>query len=277
MNDGNAMSNAALEFKLRDCWPLKERRITSKVKRKYTSGFDAVMADYIVYFTARPEAMNPAAVLVPEWLLEKTCEGAQIELAGQSLLLGRHKLDFAGKISSLKPAKEMDHENINENILRLQANIKLFGRDSLAKELIPGCSTPKMFLAQAEELLIENEPDLQKLSRFIGVGEGLTPSFDDLLCGMLIADRLSGLKQINFPQSFFADIPHKTTAQATQQIHFADLGYLNLECEKFVIDFVSQKVKASQILKVMRMGHSSGTDILCGVWLYFAKKVKLKK
>jgi hypothetical protein len=220
--------------------------------------------------------MNPAAVLVPESVIANITEDAPVELDGQSLLLGRHKLDFAGELPSLKPARELNHERIQENLLSLQANIKLFGRNSLAKELIPGCSSGEMVLAEAEELLLENEPDLQKLSRFIGVGEGLTPTFDDLLCGMLLADRLSGLRQMNFPESFFAEIPQKTTAQAAQQIRFADQGFLNPECERFVIDFVSQKIKASQILKVTHMGHSSGTDILCGVWLYFAKKVKLK-
>jgi hypothetical protein len=70
-------------------------------------------------------------------------------------------------------------------------------------------------------------------------------------------------------------LERKTTRQSVQQLRFAADGFMNIKFENFINVFETKKIKSSIILKLLNTGHFSGTDILSGVWFYYAKKLRI--
>mgnify|MGYP003831299705 FL=1 len=110
--------------------------------------------------------------------------------------------------------------------------------------------------------------------RFVGAGEGLTPAFDDFLSGMLLADRWVGANQIAVPENFARMAADKTTVQALQQLLFAVDGRMSLRFETFLHRLLLEEIRTADVIKIMNYGHSSGTDILCGIWHYLSSFIK---
>ncbi len=125
------------------------------------------------------------------------------------------------------------------------------------------------------------------LSKFIGLGVGFTPSGDDLICGWLLADKLCALSRQTLtrqtdplePQRFTAD--HKMTL-LKEASRTNDAGRtliwmaLHGRFPAFLLDAVNGLSKAenkAEMFKVISIavghGHSSGTDALVGLLLYY--------
>ena len=103
------------------------------------------------------------------------------------------------------------------------------------------------------------------LCRLIGLGLGLTPSGDDFLCGVLAGLHLCGLLSHPFYPALSSQI----------QVHLTDTNDISaafLHCAlqgqfSLAVNRLPSMISASQILSVFReIGHSSGTDTLCGIY-----------
>lgn len=257
------------EFRRREAWFSEiSLPVETCVAKCYENGFDARAGQWIIYFTSDMARMNPLSVLVPEEAIEAALEGDRVYLDERKLQIG-HKAYQAGiPIENLQRSGQLDSVVLQQNQQRLLSNIKLFGRHSVVKDLVSGCKTQQNILSPVERLIVDFPPDLNLLKSWVGAGEGLTPSFDDFLAGMLLADRRSGRNCLEIPADFFAEIAGKTTAQSLQQLCFAAEGYLNLQTEVLVDKLMSCSVSSAEIVRVMHQGHSSGTDILCGIWYF---------
>jgi hypothetical protein len=143
--------------------------------------------------------------------------------------------------------------------------------------MVLGVATRENILHEALPFLNKSHIDLSKILKFIGVGDGLTPSFDDLLAGMLLCDNILKQKQMRVPAQFFDEIKNLTTRQSLQQLSFASHGKLNIGFECFVQELLCQPVRSAKIVRLMNHGNTSGSDILCGIWLYLQKQVILNK
>ena len=262
-------------------WPCFTRRtdfagadaepLLMNVCQKYASGFDARCGERLFFFTAERASLHPLAVLIPASVIDMVAGDTKILLSCGCLKF----IDTNGQNRSLnesEPVEVLPFSNlqpgglIRNNLLLLLSNLKLFGRRSIVLELILGCNTEKNILSAAESTVLATNPDLQLLARFVGAGEGLTPAFDDFLSGMLLADRFASLDQIRVPDDFLALASKKTTVQALQQLTFAARGRLSLRFEAFVAALLQRPIKSAEVVKMLHYGHSSGTDLLCGIW-----------
>jgi hypothetical protein len=50
---------------------------------------------------------------------------------------------------------------------------------------------------------------------------------------------------------------------------------MNLGFEKFMILLPVKKMKSAEISVILNYGHTSGADILSGVWFYLTNKVRI--
>jgi hypothetical protein len=77
------------------------------------------------------------------------------------------------------------------------------------------------------------------------------------------------------PADFVQGINIKTTIQSCQQLKCALKGKMNLGFEKFMILLPVKKMKSAEISVILNYGHTSGADILSGVWFYLTNKVRI--
>ncbi|MFZ5949952.1 MAG: DUF2877 domain-containing protein, partial [Candidatus Rifleibacteriota bacterium] len=259
-------------FARRSCWPLEyARSFSGTISNCYHHGFDVIAVDSIVFFTSDYLRMNPLSILIAEPLISRAQPGLLVTIEEKSLVIGQSALIAVDDIVDPKMPLSLNDGILRQNLQRLHSNIKLFGRSSEVKDLVLGCNTRQNLLSGAEALLVESNLSLEKLQSFLGAGEGLTPSFDDFLAGMLLADRMLRLDRLSIPANFFSVAAAKTTRQSLQQLVFAAAGHLNLGIEQLCAALGHEEVSSSRILRVMQYGHSSGTDILCGVWWHLER------
>ncbi|MEW6709112.1 MAG: DUF2877 domain-containing protein [Candidatus Riflebacteria bacterium] len=261
-----------LTFARRACWPKEHSRyFQAGISNCYLNGFDVITPDSIVFFTFDAQRLNPLSILISESVISNAWPGLPVKLEEKKLVLGNVELNATREIADPQILLNHNENILRQNLQRLHSNIKLFGRSSEVKDLVLGCNNRQNLLSGAEALLVESNVSLEKLKGLLGAGEGLTPSFDDFLAGMLLADRMLKFNLMPIPRDFFAIAAGKTTRQSLQQLVFAASGRLNLAFEEFCAGLCMKEMSSATILKVMHYGHSSGTDILCGIWWYIER------
>ena len=115
------------------------------------------------------------------------------------------------------------------------------------------------------------------LCRLIGLGIGLTPSGDDFLCGFLAGLRMSSAVSSHVPAAesdSFRQILEKkicshldrTNEISAAFLHCAALGQFSAPVHLLR----NSKITAEQIYQAFSgIGHSSGIDTLCGIYVSF--------
>ena len=107
-----------------------------------------------------------------------------------------------------------------------------------------------------------------KLCSLIGLGTGLTPSGDDFLCGMLAGLHIQGLADSDFALKLRENITKNLSR--TNEISQAFLqcaldGQFNL-----AVNELWNNPEKEQISEMFHsIGHSSGMDMLCGIYFLF--------
>lgn len=261
-----------------DFGPGLKSSMQMRVSAIFSSGFDARNADCLMFFTSDTQSLHPLSLLVPASVVDLVFQDCLISLSEGSLSFAaangrRYDLVETDPVKVPDACSIADLKLIQENLKMLIASLKLFGRRSIILDLVLGCNTEKNILSGAETIIFAANPDLNSLAGFIGAGEGLTPAFDDFLTGMLFVDRFTLINRINMPDDFFANISRRTTVQSLQQLGFAANGKLSLRFESFIGEFMSRNLKSADIVKIINCGHSSGTDILCGIWHYLDQTI----
>lgn len=132
----------------------------------------------------------------------------------------------------------------------------------------------------------EKEDKINELSKkIIGFGTGLTPSMDDFLSGLMIANLyVSYLLNLDMELAYrinkeiVKDIDNMTTRVSEEMLKSSARGQGNQDVRdlmEFIIG-ISKGAEIKDIMtKVIDFGHSSGTDILCG--LYVGLSIKLNE
>lgn len=260
-------------FWQRRCWAdFAGAGFSGRVEQVFQNGFAAESANSSVYFTQTLDRCHPLSIYIAAEDWPEVRGDSRVSLADENLQIGSRRYRRSWISDEAVAACLRDDALLQQNLLKLKSNIRLFGRSSPVKDLLFGCKTRVNLLDGCEQLLTRFPPDLGKLENLLGVGEGLTPSFDDLLCGMLLADRRLGYHQITVPHGFFAAAAEKTTRQSVQQLEFAASGYLNIGLERIVAAMSCRELRSAEIVAALNYGHSSGTDILCGICMYFLGK-----
>lgn len=253
-----------------------ELPVETRISHKFSSSFDAEVPGGILHFTANQPAMTPLSVLLPQKLVDEAQEGWHVSFQGERLNVGPYNLLATPLLERVNRPAQIDRALLQRNLRQLYRNLELFGRSSPVLDMVLQRSNrPPDCLCGATELLAAGESDLEKFAGYFGVGEGLTPSFDDFLAAMLMVDRFYGFNRLVYSEYLYERAITRTTRQAVQQYRFAANGHSSRQFEQFAADMTQQLVSAAELLKLMGCGHSSGTDILCGIWYYFSHRVRI--
>lgn len=114
--------------------------------------------------------------------------------------------------------------------------------------------------------------------KIIGFGPGLTPSMDDFLSGMMIANiYVSYFLSLNLENAYLLnheivkDIENMTTRVSEEMLKLSSLGQANEDIRNLMTALIGidkeNKGLDRLLTKVISFGHSSGTDILCGIYV----------
>lgn len=114
-------------------------------------------------------------------------------------------------------------------------------------------------------------------NKIIGFGSGLTPSMDDFICGIMVSniyltyflDLYMDLGyKINY--EIVKNIDNKTTKISEEMLKWASKAKVSQDIRELLVSLISTEDKkgiVKKISKVADFGHSSGTDILCGIYI----------
>lgn len=136
----------------------------------------------------------------------------------------------------------------------------------------------QMFLDKLTLLdsMVDESTFVAMVNSLIGFGEGLTPSGDDLLCGMLSVfhylSHNSSIQQIK-SQTINQVRLHasKTTMISREFLLYACDGLFNEHVSTLFKKHQSNESYGEDLHKISNLGHSSGTDFLVG--MYFGLKI----
>ena len=112
--------------------------------------------------------------------------------------------------------------------------------------------------------------------KIIGFGPGLTPSMDDFISGLMISNiyiydflAINIEKAYRINQEIISDIENRTTRVSEEMLKQSSLGETNEDIRDLMVAIIgnNHKEELEHLMeKVIDYGHSSGTDILCGIY-----------
>lgn len=139
------------------------------------------------------------------------------------------------------------------------------------RQALRGPTTPRQpeaCLTAAASLSGQPPIDLAPFARWFGRGTGSTPSWDDLITGLLLADRwLTPPCRVRLSDALLQEIRARTSPVAWHQLALAAHGLTNLRWERFLHALCTQLLSPTAILSAARHGHASGAEILAGMLL----------
>ena len=106
------------------------------------------------------------------------------------------------------------------------------------------------------------------LRGLVGAGQGLTPSGDDAVCGVLLALRALGLREsVPLLRDALPAVLGRTTSLSASLLTVAADGYAVPEVTRLVRATAAGDLRAvrSALPGVLAVGHSSGRDLVAGV------------
>lgn len=132
------------------------------------------------------------------------------------------------------------------------------------------------FLSKIVKLIKEKDPNKigRKMIDLIGLGKGLTPSGDDVVCGILaslgfMGDQINKTKFKNITKNLknALDDPNITNVISREFIIYALDGY-HSELIKKLYQAIANQKNVEQILEtISNQGFSSGIDFLTGMYI----------
>jgi hypothetical protein len=116
---------------------------------------------------------------------------------------------------------------------------------------------------------------VEAAERIVGLGPGLTPSGDDILCGLMVSLRLVGGAVRHGETAVWladwlgaavtADAGTRTTALAATLLHCAAAGNAGAEVTAVLRCLAGREPPAAAVRRLLAVGHTSGADLAHGV------------
>ena len=217
---------------------------------------------------------------------DKYLQGENIRIKYDQAKLWDNKVDLKNKIDSLINVI-IKLDRVKEYILSEGNKDGIYGLMQfipydLCEEVKNNLDPTHLFIKERFIKFINafehsNLEDINELSRkIIGFGPGLTPSMDDFISGIMIANiYVTHMLNSNIENSYklnaeiVRDIENKTTRVSEEMLKQASIGESNEDIRSLIISIVNKDNHSlDQLLKrVISFGHSSGTDILCGIYI----------
>lgn len=122
-----------------------------------------------------------------------------------------------------------------------------------------------------ENLTHKNGLNPQLLALNIGLGPGLTPSYDDMMVGVLsVLHSDLSLNSRLLSESFYlpmTELERLTTKVSATFLKYAIQGIFTSPLLAVIYLFRQYKPDTSAVDKLLNYGHTSGADLLLGIWL----------
>lgn len=130
-------------------------------------------------------------------------------------------------------------------------------------------------------LVIKNDiRDISEATKqIIGFGPGLTPAIDDFISGLMISFvylsdyfRLDITKIYGLNSEIIKEINNRTTKISEEILKHSSVGEASETVKKFIISILSHSTEEEffkRLMDVLEYGDTSGTDILCGIYIGF--------
>lgn len=206
------------------------------------------------------------------------------------------------KIWKIDPSfnyKKVNEQQLLRNIRKLEVMIFKYGKkqgvghlvlnikdyiddlDSLDKKSISLNSNDSFiidnFLDFLKDVINNNVNHIDRSARgIIGFGLGLTPSMDDFVTGLMISliylcdyYQLDKEKAYKLNRMITRSIKNRTTIISESMLMHAQYGYVMDDLRTLMILLLSDSEKdmSEKIMDVLAFGSTSGTDLLCGVYI----------
>lgn len=165
------------------------------------------------------------------------------------------------------PVRSLGGEALRRGLVQLEVRQRLTGRGGLTASgsTVPGGDEA---VAGLEAALLGDEPGRMQAAmlRLLGLGPGLTPSGDDVLCGLLASWRILPARlgipapEVQLP----ADFRGRTTALSATLLAWAARGVVLEPLLDVLWNLGDEQERLEALLGI---GHSSGSDMLTGVIL----------
>lgn len=123
----------------------------------------------------------------------------------------------------------------------------------------------------------QKEDSITEMTKsIIGYGQGLTPSIDDFICGLMVSNiylshyfNRNNDETLRFNNLIIKDIDGRTTRVSEEMLKYSAKGYVNEDIRNLIVSIVS-KINTEEFIenlkKVADFGFSSGTDIISGIY-----------
>lgn len=164
-------------------------------------------------------------------------------------------------------------ENNNENGFGVQ-NIEfiniIFEKEKASTELL------KKFYTIREHIKTQNT-DVKDYKYFLGRGEGLTPSGDDFIIGIMAVMAFSNNNTLEILKNkLLIGIEKLTTDISCEYLYYGSSGNFSLNIKEFCEKLFNYKENSIEeendlydsFLRLIKNGHTSGMDTLFGILLY---------
>lgn len=234
----------------------------------------------LLHFSARPEAAHPLSITMDEadlWDLRgMSLRGAfgetPVKIDWPRISIGGIRGTAREMLEEPSLPAPVSRDAMRENLPRLERALRLFGRPSLVRGAVLGGVGPfSEPVRRARAALREGNLDLADLLPWIGGGEGSTPAWDDFCAGMLLADRILAGGLVRASDAFLDEAGRRTTLASEWQLRFAAEGRSCLLVERMLHALAGGDLSFALLVRAAGIGHTSGTDLLAGVWLYLTE------
>ncbi len=244
---------------------------TGHISAVFNHSFDILADDFLINCTSKKETLHPLSLLGEQTMVEKAKKGQKVKFSYPHIKIGGRKFKLHPDIKPARNSKPINKDLIPFNIRQLKKSLKISGQPTLLDK------TDESGLAGAAKLVQTKLNYLhlyaEDFIEFFGMGEGLTPTWDDFFAGILLTDRISGNNKIISDREFFPKVKKQTTRTSYWQLQFAGTGKFSLQFETLVHKMLRKKTTASDFITPLASGHSSGTDICRGILVYLESAI----
>jgi len=174
-----------------------------------------------------------------------------------------------GSAEGIIPLLSTLKERVNDFELTLSDNRPLNSGEQFVKE---------RFLDFIEAYIKEQKEQIgDKIIKIIGFGAGLTPSVDDFICGLMISRvylfnyfNKDFNEAIDFNEQMIKKVDGKTTRVSEEMLKLCAKGEVNENIRSLMLSLTSNTSQDKFEINldlVASFGETSGTDIICGVYI----------
>ncbi|QQK77222.1 DUF2877 domain-containing protein [Salicibibacter cibarius] len=284
-----------------DACSLIEKQVDGKVHSVFNNSLNLQFGDRLVHVGSVDEGLAPFSIGIEPWelnhLLKKIYSGQPVrfntnQFIFQEARLWMHQVQVT---DHTMPAYSYERENVTNNIDHLisslfeergQLGFTEINKEAILHDMLQSSSSDMVDpmlkkLHELEAMAFENkytDPDTM-FNFWIGRGQGLTPSGDDLLVGTCAAMDALGYSNAIFLEQLKSYLQEKGHNRTTN-IGYEYLWYAaEKKYHSHVINMCKSLIKESKfeclaaVHEMKKIGYTSGMDTLIGM-LLGAKRVK---